>query len=162
MYCPVFIMSPALSFEMKRKQRSNEHFVSSTILYSNQVRVYHERVYANNVVSKFWLVRSFFSQHYSKFITNITSENLSQIRTKECKSRYFIYNVNLNFLCSLRHLNCDTVFAVTVSFSNESVNGFNNVRNRTVKTRFQIVKLRRLWKFLVKKQKFSLCNILVH
>ena len=29
----------------------------------NQVGVYHERVYADNVVSKFWFVSSFSSQH---------------------------------------------------------------------------------------------------
>ena len=45
----------------------------------NQVRVYHERVYADNVVSNFWFVRSFSSQPYSKFITNITSEIVSQM-----------------------------------------------------------------------------------
>ena len=40
----------------------------------NQFRLHHERVYADNVASKFCFVRSFSSQHYSKFITNITSE----------------------------------------------------------------------------------------
>ena len=49
----------------------------------NQVGVYHERVYADNVVSKFWFVRSFPSQPYSKIFINITSDNVSQIRTKE-------------------------------------------------------------------------------
>ena len=34
MYCPVVLMSPALSFEIKGKQRSNGAFVSPTILYS--------------------------------------------------------------------------------------------------------------------------------
>ena len=69
----------------------------------NQVHVYHERVYADNIVSKVWFVRSFSSQHYSKFITNITSKIVSQIRTKERKTRSFNCKVNLNFLRSSRH-----------------------------------------------------------
>ena len=40
----------------------------------NQVRVCHERVYADNVISKFWFVRSFFSQHYSKFIAHFATQ----------------------------------------------------------------------------------------
>ena len=67
----------------------------------NQVGVYHDRVYADNVVSKFWFVRSFSSQHYSKFITNVTCENVSQIRTEKCKTRSFNCKVNLK-LCVLR------------------------------------------------------------
>ena len=33
--------------------------------------VYHERVYANNIVCKFCFMRSFFSQHQSNFMANI-------------------------------------------------------------------------------------------
>ena len=33
MYCPVVIMSPDFSFEIKQKQRSNGAYVSPTILY---------------------------------------------------------------------------------------------------------------------------------
>ena len=85
--------------ELRNKRKAMQQWslcVANDILL-NQVRVYHERVYAYNVVGKFWFVRSFSSQHYSKFITNITSENLSQICTKECKTRSFIRKVNLNF-----------------------------------------------------------------
>ena len=105
----------------------------------NQVFVYHERLYALDVVSNFWFVRSFSSQHYSKFFTNITSENVSPMRTKKCKTRSFICKVNLNSLRSSRHFIFDTVFAVIVSFFNESVHGFNNIHDARVKTRFQIV-----------------------
>ena len=107
----------------------------------NQVRVYHERVYADNVIDQFWFVRSFSSQHYSKLIPNITSKNVSQIRTKECQTRSFICKVDLNFLRFSRHFNCDQIFAVIVSFSNESVHGFNNIGKGRVKTRFQIKEL---------------------
>ena len=94
MYCPVAIMSPDLSFEIKGKQRSPRYSLS-------KVRVYHERVYLDIVVSNFWSARCFSFQKYSKLITNITSENVSQIRTKECKTRYFICKINCNF-CILR------------------------------------------------------------
>ena len=96
-----------------------------------------------------------------QIITNITSENVTQIGTKECKIRPFFCKVNLNFLRSSRHFNCDTIFAVIVCFMNESVHGFNNVRNGRVNTRFQIVRFWRLWKFLVKNYKFSFRNVLV-
>ena len=132
MYCPVVIMSPRLSFEKKRKQRSNGAFVSPTISYSIR-SVYIKRVYAYNVVTKFWFVRSLSSQHYSKFIANITSENVSQIRTKECKTGSVICKVNLNFLRSSRYFNFDTVFGVIVSLLNENVHGFNKIRNGRVK-----------------------------
>ena len=104
----------------------------------------------------------FSSQLHSKFITNITSEKVSQIRTNECKTRPFLCKVNLNLLCYSRHFKCDAIFAVIVSFLNESVRGFNNIRNGRVKTRFQIVEFWQIWKFLVKKYKFSICNIFVH
>ena len=110
----------------------------------NQVRVYHEGVYADNVVSKFWFVRSFSSQHYCKFITNIIPENVSKICTKECKTRSLICKLNLNFLRSSRHFNCDTVFAAIVSFLNEIVHGFNSIRNARVEAGFQKIKFRPL------------------
>ena len=94
----------------------------------NQGRVYHERVYADNVVSKIWFVRAFFSQHYTELITYNTSGNVSQIRTEECKTRSFICKVNLNFLRYSSHFNCDKIFAVIVYFLNECVHGFNNIR----------------------------------
>ena len=151
-----------LELRNKRKATQQWSLCVANDIVLNQVGVYHERVYADNVVSKLWFVRSFSSQHYSKFITNITSQIVSQIRTKECKTRSSICKVNLNFLRSSRNLNCDTVFAVIVSFLNESVHGFNNIRNGMVKTWFQIVEFWRLWKFRVKKHKFSLRDILVH
>ena len=137
-------MSPDLSFE---KKKVTEQWLSSVYsilcvakdIVLNQVGVYHEIVYADNDVSKLWFVRSFSSQHYSKFITNITSRNVSQIRTEECKTGSFIFTVNLNFLRFSRHFNFDTVFAVIVSFLNENVHGFNTIRNGRVKTRFQVL-----------------------
>ena len=158
MYCPVVIVSPDLSFEMKGKQWS---LCVANDIVLNQICVYHERVYAYNVVSKFWFVRSISSQHFSKFITDITSENVSQMRTEQCKTRSFIHKVNLNSLRSSRHFNCDTVFVVIVSILNQSVLDFNKIRNGRVKTRSLIVKFWRLWKFLVKKHKFSLRDVLV-
>ena len=93
-----------LEFRSKRKATQQWSFCVANVIVPNQVGVYHERVNADSVVSKLWFVRSFSSQHYSKFITNITSKNVSQICTKECKTRSFICKVNLSFLRSSRHL----------------------------------------------------------
>ena len=128
-----------LELRNKRKARQHWNFRVANDIVLNQVGVYHERVYADNVGSKLWFVKSFSSQHYSKFITNIASEYVSQIRTKECKTGCFICKVNLNFLRSSRHFNYDTVFAVIVSCLNENVHGFNKNRYGRVETRFQLV-----------------------
>ena len=130
-----------LELRNKKKATQQWSFCVTNDIILNQVGVYHERVYADNVVSKFWFVRSFSSQHYSKFINNITSENVSHIRTKERKTGFLICKVNLNFLRSSRHFNLDTVFAVIVSFLNENVHGFNNIRNERVKTSSQAIEL---------------------
>ena len=127
-----------LEFRNKKKAAQQWSFCVTNDIVLNQVGVYHEIVYANNVVSKFWFVWSFSSQIYSKFITNITSEYVPQIRTKECKTGCFICKVKLNLLRSSRHFNFDAVFAVIVSFLN--VHGFNNIRNESVKTGFQVIK----------------------
>ena len=89
--------------ELRNKRKATQqwnHCVANDIVL-NHVGVYHERMCADNVESKFWFVRSVFSRNYSKFITNITTENVSQIRTKECKTGSFNCKVNLNF-CVLR------------------------------------------------------------
>ena len=135
---------PRLEIRNKKKTMQQWNLCVANDIVLNHVGVYHERVYSDNVVSKFWFVRSFLSQHYSKLITNIISENVSQIRTKECKTGSFLCKVNLNFLRSSRHFNCDAIFAVIVSFLNESVHGFNSVRKGRVKTKFQLVELYRL------------------
>ena len=128
-----------LELQNKRKATQQWSLCVANDIVLNQVDVYHEEAYADNAGSKFWFVRSFFLQHYSKFITNITSENVSQIRTKECKSRSFIYKVNLIFLRSSRHFNFNTITAVIASLLNENVHGFNSIRNGRVKTRFQVI-----------------------
>ena len=73
------IKSVELRIKSKAMQQRRLRVANEIIL--NQVRVYHERVYVDKVVCKFWFVRSFSSQHYSKFITSITSESVSQICT---------------------------------------------------------------------------------
>ena len=128
-----------LELRIKRKTTQQWCLRVANFFVFNQVRVHQKRVYADNVVSKFWFVKSFPSQHYSKFITKNTSENVSQIHTKERKTRSFICKVNLNFLRSSRHFNCDTNFDVFVSVLNESGHGFNYIRCGSVKTRFHIV-----------------------
>ena len=104
------------SIELRNKKKATQQWnrrVANDIVL-NQIRVYRERMYADNVVNKFWLVRSFSSKHYSRFITNITSESVFQTRTKDCLTRSFLCKVCLTFLRSSRHFNCDTIFAVIV------------------------------------------------
>ena len=88
-------------------------------------------MYADNVVRKCWFVRSFFSQHHSKFFANITYENVSQSVLNNARPGFFC-KVNLNFFSSSRHFNGDTAFAVMVFLLNESAHGFNNIRNGKV------------------------------
>ena len=151
----------SLEFRNKKKATQQWSLYVANDFVLNQVGVYHERVYVDNVVSKFWFLRSFSSQDYSKFIINLTSEIVSRMRTKGCKTRFFNCKVNLNFLRFTRHFNCSTVLVVIVSFLNESVHGFNNIRNGRLKTRFQILEFWWIWKFLFKKHKFSIRDILV-
>ena len=150
--------------ELRNKTKTTQQwsFCVANDIVLNQVGVYHERVYADNVVSKIWFARSISSQHYSTFISNITSELVSQIRTNECKTVSFICKKCIDFLRSSRHFNFDTGFAVIVSFLNENVHGFNNIRNGREQTRFQVIDFWWILKFLVKKQKFSLPNNMVH
>ena len=129
----------SLQLRKRRKVTQQWSFRVTNDNLLNQVREYDQKAYADNVISKFWFVRSFSSKHYSKFNTNNTSRNVSQICTTECKTRSFNCKVNLKFIRSSRHYNCDTIFAVFVSFLNESVHGFNNTCNGRVKTRFHIV-----------------------
>ena len=54
-------------FELWNGKKAKQRWVLRVIsdIAFNQVRVYHERVYADNVVSKFCFVRSFSSQYHS-------------------------------------------------------------------------------------------------
>ena len=87
----VHVLSSSYNFsrlDLRKKRKATQQWslcVANDIVL-NQVAVCHERVYADTVVSKLWFLRSFSPQHYSKFITNITSENVSQIRTKNARS----------------------------------------------------------------------------
>ena len=94
-----------LELRNKRKATQQGSLCVANDIVLNQVDVYHERVYADNVVGKFWFVRSFSSQHYSKFMTKNTSENVSKISTKKCKTGFVICKVNRNSLHSSNTLN---------------------------------------------------------
>ena len=93
---------------------------------------FFERVYANNVARKFKFLRSSSSQQHFHFSASISSENVSQVRTIECKTRSFFFTLNISSLCSSRHFNGDTTLAVIVSFLIESVDGFDKIRDERV------------------------------
>ena len=64
----------SLELQNKRKATQQWSLCVTNDFVLNQLRGYHERVYADKVESKIWFVRSFSSQHYSKFLSNTTSE----------------------------------------------------------------------------------------
>ena len=97
MHCPLVMVSSALSFQMKKKATLQCGLRVVTDILLNQVRVYHERVSAANVVDKFWFFRSLSYQQHSNFSANIATENVSQVRNKKCKTRSVICTINLNF-----------------------------------------------------------------
>ena len=73
------------------------------------------------------------------------------------KDQTFKYEVNFIF-CLLRdNLGVKQLFFI-VFLLNEGVHGFHNIRNGRVKTTFQIVNFKRLWKFFIKKHELSLCD----
>ena len=136
------VSSPKIRTKKKTTQQWGLRVAKDNVF--NQVRVYHERVYLDNVVRKVWFVRSFLSQHHSKFIANITFENVSQVRTKKMQNQilrsrgiFFCF-----FLSSSRLFDCDTALAVIVSFLDESFHPFYNISNERVKTTFKIVEIR--------------------
>ena len=115
-YCPVVIKSPALVFEINGKERSNGAFLLPKKIALNHVCIYHRIVYGDNIVSKFKFVGFFSPQHHTIFSSSITCEMMSQIRTKECNTKSFIFKVNINFLRSSRNFNSHTAFASIESF----------------------------------------------
>ena len=153
------------SFDISRLELRNIRKTTQqwSLCVANDIRsVYIMRVYAYNVVSSFWYVRSFCSQHYSKFITNITSKKCPRSVLKNARPHSSIARKIWRSFCILRDTSTlIKSFYVIVSFLNEIDHGFNNFHNGKVKTRFQIVEFWLLWTFLVEKHKFSLHNILV-
>ena len=69
-----------------------------------------------------------------RFNAHNAGKNMSQIRTKKRKIECFICKVRHNCLRSSKHFNRETTRAVIVYFFNETVHGFNNIRNRRVET----------------------------
>ena len=130
---------------MKGKQRSNRDFVSPKSLYSvRSAYIMRECMRTmSETTCGLWV----------KFPLHITpksfaTESVFQVRTKKHKTRSFICKVKLNFLRDSKQFNCDTGLAVFVSFlKTQTVHGFNNMLNGRVETGFQVVKIRRLWRF---------------
>ena len=60
-----------LEFQNKRKATQQWSLCVINDFVLNQLRVYHEKVYADKVVSKFWFVRSFSSQHHSNSLLTL-------------------------------------------------------------------------------------------
>ena len=119
-----------LNFELWNEKKATQQwgFLVANDTVHNQDRVYHERVYADKVVTKVWFLRSFSSQHHCKFIANISFQKGVWHSYWEIQNHAFIFKVNLNFFRSSTQFNYDTAFLVSVFFLNESVDGFNKIR----------------------------------
>ena len=98
----------------------------------------------------------FFSTSLQVQCQIFSSKNVSQVRTEKCKTRSFICWENFKFL-GWRWYN----FCSDCVFLENSGHGFNNIRTRRVKNRFQIVNFWEFWKILVKKHELSLCSFFV-
>ena len=120
---------------------------------------YHERMHADNVISKRWLVRSSLSQQYSGVLANIAFKNVTQVHTRAGKSWSFICKVNLSFLPSMKRFDCNGGFRLIASLLTERVYSFHTIGNLLVDTGFQVIIFWRVWKFYDRKPKFFLSNI---
>ena len=76
MYCPVVIRSPALSFDMKRKQSNNGVFVSSPVLYSIRLGCIMKEC--------MWTMSYATSGLRGSFPPNITPNSLPTLLPKMC------------------------------------------------------------------------------
>ena len=97
-------------------------------------------------------MRSFSHQYYSQIIANNISENVSQVRTKIFKTRFFFCKVYLTVLSSSRQFGCDTALGVFVSLFNDGVQGLNNFRDGGVTTAAGLVEVWQSWEYFVNKQ----------
>ena len=90
------------------------NFCVANIIVLNEICVYHERVYSENVVSKVWSVRFTSSQHYPNLMSIVFSEIVTQGRTENSNSRFInsIARWISIFLRPSRHFNCYKNFAV--------------------------------------------------
>ena len=107
----------ASKLELRKKKKATQQRslpVTNDIL-RDQVRINHQKFYADNFLNKIWFVRS-------------------HVHTKECRNRSCICKLNLNCLLSSKHFNSDKVFSAIVSFLNESVHGINNIHIGREKT----------------------------
>ena len=99
--CLIFIVLSSSfnvsSLELRNKAKASQQrsLRGANDFVTNEVRVFLERVYADNVVSKFWIMRSLSSQHYHKLVANNTYVRLSRVCIKDCKTTSFICKINL-------------------------------------------------------------------
>ena len=136
MYCTVVKMSPTLSFEQKSNPAMSCRVANSFVL--NEVCVYNERVYADNIVSKFCFVTSYTSQHHTNFIANLTSRKKSQFRNKKMTDQIDYLQGKVQFSPFFKTLKKDTVFDKILSFWNKYDHSFNNIGSVGAKTGFRM------------------------
>ena len=132
MYCPVIIMSPPFSLEIKGKHCSKGVFcVSNNVVHYN-IAVNHHRMDTSKVLGKFGFMRTFFYHQNPKFVSHIVFKNVTQVSATECKTRGIVCKHPYNFLCSARNLDCYASFVVLVPFLGERVQGFHYICDGSV------------------------------
>ena len=134
------LKNPSLHLRKKGMERSNRTFFVANTNVLNQVCVYKERVYADNVVSKFWFTNFFLPKITPQLLTQCFQKRFESFG-KECRARSLIWEVTLYFLWSSIHIDCYIMSAVILSCSNECVYIFNKIRNGRVQTEFETVQI---------------------
>ena len=77
---------------------------------------------------------AFSSLQYFRFLANIVSKKVTEVRTDEYRTRYFNCEVGLTFLSVGRHIEYDTISVVIVFLLIECGHGFKKIRDGRVKS----------------------------
>ena len=113
MYCPVVIISPPFSFEIKGKHRRNGASVPQHC-FTLLDRCKSSAMDTNNVVGKLGFMRTFSYDQYPKFVSHIVTKNVTQVGATECKTRVIVCKHNYNLLRPARSPDCFASFVVVV------------------------------------------------
>ena len=146
--CQTFVLSPAFTSKLKRKQHSKEFFVMPTVGLLNQVSLCPEQMYgrkAQSIVASWAL---FFStkhrihcQHYVQKADQVSTKN---------KRRTYICQVNLNLLCSSSQFQYNAAFGIITILSTECAHGLLSSSKGRVEARFETVGVCPTCKFCIK------------
>ena len=132
MYCPVVILSPPFSFEIK-----TDNIVARELLCLQQCCTLLEccKLSASgyeHCCRQIRVPEDFFLPSYPKLVSHIVTKNVTQVGATKCKTRGTVCKHNCNFIRSARNLYCYASFVVVGSLLNERIQGFHNVCDGSV------------------------------